>query len=730
MSATWDSKGVKGAPLSADEVLIIDTEDSRNQKRATLSTLPTNIPAFSASTDYVVGDVVIEDGITLRAITPITAGAFDQSDWVVSDGMGVKNTVQVYVEDDFGPLVSDRHLLTADTEYIVCAPIDMNNGLQMASSCSNSLRSFSKEVNKIEWEGTGFFVITTDIELAYTAVSFSVDTLTFTMADTTGLAIGEFVNINGGTYQLTNQEITGLIANTSIDILGADQGTDTGNVDTFANKLECTDVEIEGDGSNSGFDCRFTQVGTSEWFALHCDFEELVTPLNLNGASLMVTHLCEFEEAGPSVYNEFSSNIIHTANSYTEPTLGSVNLEISGNDTDVINAVIANNSFESGESVSSITVDTGGSGYTSVPTVTIDAPPSGTTATATAVLAEGIGTAAINAVGSGYLNLETVELTGDTSGANNARGIASVTGGEIDTIAITVIGSGYNENEDLDVLGLTSGSSNATATSVTTEIVDSITVDTIGSGYTSVPDVTITVTNGGSGATATAVLINAIHIHEPVDFPDATRFIVTGNLDKNASSFSLFDIVDDGKDETDNQVIVQANAKQKNSQVFAEMYNQAVGVEPSERAQMTMTAAFTFSDIIDIGNANTPDVNLQLWQNRSRERFQVNNELNGEIQYTGLEDITVSVTYSGTLKSGSSAVFSSIAVFQDSGSGFVQVEDSDAFSQNTGGQQFSSSSRTIAIPISPGDKLKLQAKNVDDADTLIQWLFMSYTVSG
>lgn len=40
MSATWDSKGVKATPVSADEVLIIDTEDGRNQKRATITSLP------------------------------------------------------------------------------------------------------------------------------------------------------------------------------------------------------------------------------------------------------------------------------------------------------------------------------------------------------------------------------------------------------------------------------------------------------------------------------------------------------------------------------------------------------------------------------------------------------------------------------------------------------------------------------------------------------------------
>ena len=39
MSATWDSKGIKATPISLDEILIIDTADSRNQKRATLSSV-------------------------------------------------------------------------------------------------------------------------------------------------------------------------------------------------------------------------------------------------------------------------------------------------------------------------------------------------------------------------------------------------------------------------------------------------------------------------------------------------------------------------------------------------------------------------------------------------------------------------------------------------------------------------------------------------------------------
>ena len=36
----WDSKALKATPTGSDEVLIIDVADSRNQKRATITTLP------------------------------------------------------------------------------------------------------------------------------------------------------------------------------------------------------------------------------------------------------------------------------------------------------------------------------------------------------------------------------------------------------------------------------------------------------------------------------------------------------------------------------------------------------------------------------------------------------------------------------------------------------------------------------------------------------------------
>lgn len=50
MSATWDSKGVKATPISADEILLIDTGDSRNQKRATLGSFGAGLLTLTDTT--------------------------------------------------------------------------------------------------------------------------------------------------------------------------------------------------------------------------------------------------------------------------------------------------------------------------------------------------------------------------------------------------------------------------------------------------------------------------------------------------------------------------------------------------------------------------------------------------------------------------------------------------------------------------------------------------------
>lgn len=68
MSATWDDKPIKITPVSADEILIIDTEDGRNQKRITFASLPASVSNWGGnSLDNVLS-------ITSNATNPASAG--------------------------------------------------------------------------------------------------------------------------------------------------------------------------------------------------------------------------------------------------------------------------------------------------------------------------------------------------------------------------------------------------------------------------------------------------------------------------------------------------------------------------------------------------------------------------------------------------------------------------------------------------------------------------------
>jgi len=70
MSATWDSKDEKTTPASLDEVLLIDTEDSRNQKRATLSNIGVGIWSRNA-TSGLIFPTTLTDFVGIGTITPL-----------------------------------------------------------------------------------------------------------------------------------------------------------------------------------------------------------------------------------------------------------------------------------------------------------------------------------------------------------------------------------------------------------------------------------------------------------------------------------------------------------------------------------------------------------------------------------------------------------------------------------------------------------------------------------
>src|SRR5207247_393615 len=94
----------------------------------------------------------------------------------------------------------------------------------------------------------------------------------------------------------------------------------------------------------------------------------------------------------------------------------------------------------SGTTVASVTVTSGGSGYTGAPTVTFTGGGTPTVA-ATGLGTFGVASVTVNTAGSGYTSAPTVSFTG--GGGSGAAGFATVSGGFVSGITLTSGGSGY-----------------------------------------------------------------------------------------------------------------------------------------------------------------------------------------------------------------------------------------------------------------------------------------------
>lgn len=89
-----------------------------------------------------------------------------------------------------------------------------------------------------------------------------------------------------------------------------------------------------------------------------------------------------------------------------------------------------------------------------------------------------IDSAAVLAAGTGYVDAESITLTGVSSGATNATATVSVTAGEITAINIVSGGDGYTDGEVLTVIGGTGSSGTGTATASPEEwFAEDITID-------------------------------------------------------------------------------------------------------------------------------------------------------------------------------------------------------------------------------------------------------------
>jgi hypothetical protein len=166
--------------------------------------------------------------------------------------------------------------------------------------------------------------------------------------------------------------------------------------------------------------------------------------------------------------------------------------------------------------VSSVAVDLGGAGYVTPPTVTFSSGAATATAvlssTGTSVTSGTVTSAAVGSGGSGYLTPPTVTFSGGGGSGATGTAVLSTTGvvttsGYVNALNVTAGGSGYTSPPTVDISGFGGGAS-GTATLGTTGTVKSIALSSAGTQcYSAASDAVVTFSGGGgSGAAASAVL--------------------------------------------------------------------------------------------------------------------------------------------------------------------------------------------------------------------------------
>lgn len=159
-------------------------------------------------------------------------------------------------------------------------------------------------------------------------------------------------------------------------------------------------------------------------------------------------------------------------------------------------------------SISSITIGTPGSGYTTTPSVVIGAPQvaGGIQAVGTALRSGGgVTGVTISAGGTGYTGTPTVVFSApQVAGGVTATGTVTVVAGAVTAITIVTAGSGYTTAPTAVISGTGTGALVGTVT-ISASTITGVTITTAGSGYTSAPSVSFT-GGGGSGAAGTAIV--------------------------------------------------------------------------------------------------------------------------------------------------------------------------------------------------------------------------------
>jgi autotransporter-associated beta strand protein len=161
-----------------------------------------------------------------------------------------------------------------------------------------------------------------------------------------------------------------------------------------------------------------------------------------------------------------------------------------------------------GGSINSITITSGGTGYTSAPTVTMLAPGQAT-AGAAAINLGTITSIPVATPGSGYTTAPIVTISGGglTTSGKNATATATISNGFVTAITITNPGTGYTVAPTVNIQA--PGQALTGSAGIASGRIISIPISATGSGYTTAPIVSIS-GGGGTGAAAIANMANGV----------------------------------------------------------------------------------------------------------------------------------------------------------------------------------------------------------------------------
>ena len=204
----------------------------------------------------------------------------------------------------------------------------------------------------------------------------------------------------------------------------------------------------------------------------------------------------------------------------------------------------------------------------------------------------------------------------------------------------------------------------------------------------------------------TAAAFAAILV-DPTDMSDTASVSVFNCIDLNIDNNTLFDTDSGGLDESDPRLTVRDNVRQKDGIACASLG--LIG-SPTSDFEFAISSSNTPADCDDTGDE--PYVMFE------SQRFSLSDADIGEVTYDGLEDIEISVSFNGSVRSQNSTDFMFLQLAKDIGSGYVQIPNSRVYTTVIDIAQFLELSNTFVMDISNGDKIKLQCGNFDNTDDM------------